>query len=85
MVKSGSTPNVFIQPLLQEVFSLLQCLGWRTSVYYVYRGTNRCADMVANLEHSSLDFNCNFLDVSHFALKLILEDDLRGVSLPRFV
>jgi hypothetical protein len=85
MVNSGSTPNAFLQPLLQEVISLLHRPGWRTSVSHVYREANRCADLLANLGHSSLDFNCNFLNVSPFALKLLLEDDVRGVSFPRFV
>ncbi|KAK2354256.1 Polynucleotidyl transferase, ribonuclease H superfamily protein [Trifolium repens] len=35
MVNSGLTPNAFLQPLLQEVISLLHRPGWRTSVSYV--------------------------------------------------
>ncbi|MCI25708.1 hypothetical protein A2U01_0046899, partial [Trifolium medium] len=38
MVNSGSTPNAFLQPLLQEVISLLYHPEWRTSVSCVSQG-----------------------------------------------
>jgi ribonuclease HI len=85
MVNLGSSPNAFLQPLLQEVITLLRHPGWSTSVCHVYREANRCADLLANLGHTSLDFNCNFIDVFSPTLKLLLEDDVRGVSFPRLI
>jgi ribonuclease HI len=85
MVNLGSSPNAFLQPLLQEVITLLHHPGWSTSVCHVYREANRCADLLANLGHTSLDFNCNFIDVFSPTLKLLLEDDVRGVSFPRLI
>jgi ribonuclease HI len=85
MVNLGSSPNAFLQPLLQEVTTLLHHPGWSTSVCHVYREANRCADLLANLGHTSLDFNCNFIDVFSPTLKLLLEDDVRGVSFPRLI
>jgi hypothetical protein len=78
MVNLGSSPNAFLQPLFHHP-------GWSTSVCHVYREANRCADLLANLGHTSLDFNCNFIDVFSPTLKLLLEDDVRGVSFPRLI
>jgi ribonuclease HI len=85
MVNLGSSPNAFLQPLLQEVITLLHHPGWSTSVCHVYREANRYADLLANLGHTSLDFNCNFIDVFSPTLKLLLEDDVRGVSFPQLI
>lgn len=37
MVHYGETPSCFLQPLLQEILSLLQLPGWETSVTHTYR------------------------------------------------
>jgi hypothetical protein len=42
MVTSSTTSNVFFQPLLQEVISLLNNPGWRTQLSYVWQMSVLC-------------------------------------------
>jgi hypothetical protein len=78
MVNSSSTPKAFLQPLLHRP-------RWATSFFHVYREANRYADLLSKSQTLFFEFNCNFLDVSPFTLKLLLKDDVKWISLPRFI
>lgn len=77
MVHSGSTNNVFLRSLLQEILSL-QHADWSTSVSHIYREANRCADLLANLGHSA-SFEWVLFDRASPSLGLLLADDARVV------
>jgi hypothetical protein len=50
------------------------------------REANGCANLLENLGHTSLELNCNFFFyILPYALKLLLKDGVRGVSLSRFI
>jgi hypothetical protein len=57
---------------------------WSVRITYVYWEANRCADMLANLgctfQHGLHVFNNPPIEV-----KMVLDDDFRGVSFPCFV
>jgi hypothetical protein len=55
------------------------------SFFHVYREANRYADLLSKSQTLFFEFNCNFLDVSPFTLKLLLKDDVKWISLPRFI
>lgn len=62
MVQTGKTSNLFMQPLLQEVISILHQQDWRTSVIHTYRETSRGADLLANKGHSAAGFDWVVVD-----------------------
>lgn len=84
MVQTGSTSNLFLQPLLHDTININRQLDWRTTVQHTYREANRRADLLANKGHSrNLEWTiinraCPFLGV-------ILSNDVRGFSMPQMV
>jgi ribonuclease HI len=78
--KIGSTKGWSI---IRKIKHLLNST-WSVRITHVYREANRCVDVLGNL-------GCTFLHGLHVfnnpptEVKMVLDDDFRGVSFPRFV
>lgn len=60
-IKSGNSAAPALQPILDEVLSLLRLPDWKTFVVHTFREANRCADLLANLGHGT-PFSWTLLD-----------------------
>lgn len=54
MIKSRSTQQAHLQPLLTEALALLDDAHWTCSVSHIFREANFCADGLAALGHSGV-------------------------------
>lgn len=52
LVSKGSTHNVLVQLMLDDILRLLHLPDWQTSIVLTYHEANRCADFLANLGHT---------------------------------
>lgn len=57
MIHSGGSSLAYLNPLMQEITSLLRDPGWRVSVQHVYHEANRGADFLAKQGHSATSFD----------------------------
>lgn len=84
MIHKKETRIGFLQPLLQEILELLLLPSWRTSVVHAFREANKCADLLANMGHST-SYEGVFFSTSFPSLSLLIQADVQGVCTPRIV
>lgn len=82
MVTSGTTQISFLQPLLQEVVTLLRHPSWEASIAHIYREGNMCADFLARQGHLS-DYEGSYFDRCIAGLSSLISADARGVFYSR--
>lgn len=85
MINSGSSRLAYLNPLTQDILSLLRDLSWCTSVVHTYREGNRGADFMARQGVSASTFDWVVVDYVCHSLGIILADDVRGSVLPRSI
>lgn len=84
MVNTKQFHCQYLVPLLDEVSRLIEEENWEVQVLHIFRETNRCADYLANLGHSG-SFDCVNYSEAPSNLKMMPDDDARGVCLPMTV
>lgn len=70
--------------LINQCNQMINDSSWKIKIMHVYREGNRAADWLAN-QGVSQDNRLTFLDSIPIALARILDEDSRGVALPRFI
>lgn len=84
MIRSRRTHCIPLQPLLDEALAMMDSMEWKCEVTHIYREANCAADALANLGHGQ-GFDLATFDAVPGSVRLVLEDDFRGVCLPRLV
>jgi hypothetical protein len=69
--------------IMRKIHNLLN-LNWEVQLTHIYREANRCADILANMG-SKLEVDMMIYHEPPLAVRQILFDDFRGVSIPRMV
>ncbi|KAL4298591.1 hypothetical protein AHAS_Ahas17G0016200 [Arachis hypogaea] len=72
-----------LEPLVRSIANLMQ-KNWELRIENIYREDNKCTNWLAKENLKSLS-GCQFIDSLPCNLRLILNDDCRGTTLPQFI
>jgi hypothetical protein len=82
-LKEGKIGSASSWSLIKKIKLLLNHL-WQVRIMHVYREANRYADILANIGYVT-SITTTVYTQSHPKMLQVLDDDFRGVPLPRLV